>query len=428
MKLYERTLPKLNEKYRYVKHPSGLEIYFLPKDFPDYFISIAAKFGSFIRTLAGEPIPDGTAHYLEHLLFRMPDGSDASDAFSEMGAYVNAWTTNEYTMYFSTGTEHKYRVLELLLRMVTEPSFTREAVEHERDIITQELNIYADQPANALYLATMEALYREHPIRIDVGGTPATIQAIDDALLHRLYEAYYRPSNLVMVVGGKFQAKRVLGIVDRILGCKPYAPTPLTLPNGEPMPECTVHRQITADVVTDHLMLAFRDPVILSGADQSKRGYTADIACRLIFGKAGELYHALYEGELCHRNLSALYEWADGCGHILIKTKSDRTADAIRYLTDYLLHIRDHMPSEERFLRERNNIYADTIRMFDSLEDICISFMEETIGDCDLFDLPERILSITYSDFCRFINEVIAKNPTAIIEMHPNEKKAKESL
>ena len=67
-------------------------------------------------------------------------------AFSRLGAQVNAFTDYAMTGYYFSCTEHFDDCLRLLLRMVTTPYFPRAAMASERDVIADEIALYADSP------------------------------------------------------------------------------------------------------------------------------------------------------------------------------------------------------------------------------------------------------------------------------------------
>ena len=80
-------------------------------------------------------------------MFSLPD-CDPEDAFSRLGAQVNAFTDYAMTGYYFSCTEHFDDCLRLLLRMVMTPDFPRAAMASEREVIADEIALYADSPAD----------------------------------------------------------------------------------------------------------------------------------------------------------------------------------------------------------------------------------------------------------------------------------------
>ena len=78
----EKYSPDIDEKYQYVKHKSGLDIYFIPKKLTTSYALITTKYGAVDNRfrLRGErewtEVPDGIAHFLEHKMFENEDGEE----------------------------------------------------------------------------------------------------------------------------------------------------------------------------------------------------------------------------------------------------------------------------------------------------------------------------------------------------------------
>ena len=94
----------LNEKYKFYKHPSGLDIYIFNKKMSTAYGILGVKYGSVNNRFTVDggteiTVPDGLAHFLEHKLFFNEDGSDSFERFSEYGADANAYTSHTRTAY-----------------------------------------------------------------------------------------------------------------------------------------------------------------------------------------------------------------------------------------------------------------------------------------------------------------------------------------
>ena len=138
---------KLQEKYYYVQHPSGLTILLYPM--PNYSSAYAlfgTRLGSIDTTFKSgndqqfTVVPEGVAHFLEHKLFESEDG-DAFSLFAKTGASANAFTSFDRTCYLFSTTNHFKESLKSLLTFVQSPYFTQETVDKELGIIGQEINL-----------------------------------------------------------------------------------------------------------------------------------------------------------------------------------------------------------------------------------------------------------------------------------------------
>ena len=135
----------------YKQHESGLRIYIMPrKGYTSSYAIFGTKYGSVDSefVVPGEEeitkVPDGIAHYLEHKMFDMPDGSNVFDSFSKYGANANAFTSFNMTAYLFSSTSNFCDNLKILMDYVQKPYFTKESVQKEQGIIGQEIRMYDD--------------------------------------------------------------------------------------------------------------------------------------------------------------------------------------------------------------------------------------------------------------------------------------------
>ena len=187
----------LGERVVTFSTPAGLDLHLLPKPgFRSVHALLAVGYGSIDRrfTLPGSAprtVADGVAHFLEHRLFTSTLG-DVGDRFAALGAEVNAHTTYTNTAYFFSGTEKVGECLDLLLEFVLNPDFTAEGVTREREIINRELQLYGDNLEWISFIQALHCLYGDHPLGVDIAGTPASIAAIEDTAFLKMADSMWK--------------------------------------------------------------------------------------------------------------------------------------------------------------------------------------------------------------------------------------------
>ena len=183
---------KVKEKLYIEKLKNGLTVMIIPKPgMKKKYMIWGTNYGSndnkFI--VPGEQqvteVPNGVAHFLEHKLFEQEDGTNSLDTLTALGVNANAYTTNDHTAYLFECTDNFYEAMDELMDYVQHPYFTDENVEKEKGIIGQEISMYDDYPDWRVYLNTLEAMYHENPIKIDITGTIETISKIDKDILYK---------------------------------------------------------------------------------------------------------------------------------------------------------------------------------------------------------------------------------------------------
>jgi predicted Zn-dependent peptidase len=184
---------------------NGLKLHILPKPgFAKTEVALTVAYGAVDRDIVlkdGTSVrfPDGTAHFLEHMLFES-ESENISNCFSATGSSVNAYTSPTRTSYFFSTTNGVLAPLDLLLNLVFFPNFTEEFVDKERQIIAKEIQMYQDDLDQTIYEDALDAMFVDHPIRSDVAGTEESIGKIDEKWLKMAYDTFYHPANLHLVV------------------------------------------------------------------------------------------------------------------------------------------------------------------------------------------------------------------------------------
>ncbi len=178
-----------------------------------------------------EPEPQsGISHFIEHMLFkgtrRRPAPVQISGAIEEVGGVLNASTEQELTLYWCKVPDfHVEESLELLIDMLRESLFDPGAVESERKVVIEELNMISDTPNYRVDALIDEMLWPDHPLGRDIGGTKETISRLSGGEMLDHMARYYTPNNIVVSVAGGISRDSV---VERMValskGWTPGAP------------------------------------------------------------------------------------------------------------------------------------------------------------------------------------------------------------
>lgn len=213
-------LKGLDASVYYEKLENGLDVYLLPyENKNNYFMTYATRFGSnqteFVPNKGKDfiKVPDGIAHFLEHKMFEQEDGVDPFTFYAKTGTGANASTTFDSTQYICYGTKNLEENLDYLLTYVNSPYFTDENVEKEKGIIQEEIKMYDDIPEWELEEELRKSVYHVHPMRIDIAGTVDEIKKITKEDLYTCYHTYYQPSNMFLIVAGKFDPEKIITLV-----------------------------------------------------------------------------------------------------------------------------------------------------------------------------------------------------------------------
>ncbi len=126
------------------------------------------------------PDEQGLAHFWEHMAFK---GTKKRRAFhilnrlDAVGGDLNAYTTKE-KIYFhaSVLSVHFEKAIELLSDITFNSTFPEKEIRKERGVILEEMAMYFDDPADAIYDQFDEVIFGDHPLGKNILGTSKSIQ------------------------------------------------------------------------------------------------------------------------------------------------------------------------------------------------------------------------------------------------------------
>ncbi|MDY5627137.1 MAG: pitrilysin family protein, partial [Clostridia bacterium] len=308
----------IGETLYFGTHESGLGIFVVPKkDFSKKYAIIGAKIGSIDNTFIpnGEKdlitVPDGIAHFLEHKMFEMSDGSDAFAKFSKYGANANAFTSFTNTCYLFSCTDNFYESFEHLLNYVKSPYFTDANVEKEKGIIGQEIRMYDDDGEWRVMFNLLSALYKDFPVRIDIAGTIESISHIQPDVLYKCYNTFYDPSNMVLCVAGDVDEENVLKITDKIMGDKITGSKAKSVYPSEQESVFKKKIEQKLSVSAPIFDIGFKDTDKMSGNDILKNEIAVKIILSSVASKSSDLYERLYNDGLINDEFSYDYMYEE---------------------------------------------------------------------------------------------------------------------
>ncbi|HEX4951771.1 MAG TPA: pitrilysin family protein [Thermoanaerobaculia bacterium] len=153
-----------------------------------------------------EPGLGGTAHFLEHMMFKGSRnyGPGEIDRLTQaLGGVNNAFTSHDLTAYyFDFAADRWTEALAIEVDRMENLTLDPDEVASERQVILEEISMSASDPWDALETEAMAALFQPHPYGRPVLGTEADLLRIGRDELAAFHARFYRPENAVLVIGG----------------------------------------------------------------------------------------------------------------------------------------------------------------------------------------------------------------------------------
>ena len=381
--------------------PSGTTIIFIPKENTNKkYIIFGIKFGANDRRFINKEgkeivLPDGVAHYLEHKMFEQENGINSLDALSSLGVDANAYTTNDHTAYLFECTKNFDKALKELLDYVQHPFFTDENVEKEKGIISQEIQMYDDEPEWKLYLNTMKAMYHNNPVKIDVAGTVQSIKRINKEVLYETYNNFYLPENMTIVVCGNFEKDYIFDLIEKNLIQKSKMKAK-RIYDDEPNTICK--KEIIENKDVSIPLFSFGYKLDEKGIN-AKKIIETEILLEIIIGTSSKLYEKLYENGILYEEVSSNIEFAkNNYSHILIQGKSNRIEELEVLLKNEIERFKENGINKEDFERAKRKLYGLYVREFDDVQDVSNLFLTNYIKKINAFEYVDSFSKISLEE------------------------------
>ena len=417
----------IGERYYYTKHKSGLDIYVIPKKFRQSYAIFSTKYGAADNCfkLEGDKdfvkVPDGIAHFLEHKMFENEDGSDTFERFARYGADANAFTSSEMTGYLFSCTSHYDENLEILLDYVTKPYFTPQTVAKEQGIIGQEIKMGEDNPGRARYYNTMEALYADSQIKINVAGTVESIAEITADLLYSCYRTFYNLSNMVLVTSGDITMEQVLAVADKVLPMqeekkivRSYNPEKAEVNKKRVKVKMAVSKPIFEIGIKDIEIPAEPKELL-------KKSIAGAVLYDMLFGGTSDFAIDVYESGLV-RGFAAGYslDHIFGMGELI--GESDDPEAVYDKFVKYVEEKKKTGLDRGEFERIKKANYASLVKSFDSTQNIANNVTYMLLDGIDIMDYSKAVSEVSFEYTEKLLRKLFDERYYAMSVVEPLEK------
>lgn len=209
--------------YKKYKLSNGLRVLFAPlHDTNAVTVLAMTKVGSRYETAKN----NGVSHFLEHMMFKgtdkRPTARDVSKELDGVGANFNAFTSKDYTGYYiKLGSDHLALAMDIVADMLWHSKFLQEEIDRERHVITEEINMYEDNPIMHVEEKFEESMFgATHPLGRLIAGPKSNIATMARKDIVGYFHSHYFPANMVLCVAGKFPQSSTLREIQSLFGTR----------------------------------------------------------------------------------------------------------------------------------------------------------------------------------------------------------------
>ena len=166
----------------------------------------------------------GSAHYLEHLLFKGTGRRSVTDIAEEVdavGGELNAFTSKEHTCYYAQVLDSDLPMaVDLLCDVVFGAVNAAADVDLERSVVLEEIAMRDDDGEDLAHELFTGALLGDHPLGRSVLGTEESVRGMSRARVHGFYRRHYAAPRMVVAVAGNVEHRRVVRLLRKALGAR----------------------------------------------------------------------------------------------------------------------------------------------------------------------------------------------------------------
>ena len=176
-----------------------------------------------------KPGEEGSAHFIEHMLFKGTKYSSASELAGRMdaiGGQINAFTTRDTTCFYARVLDtHLGKASDILSEMFFDSLFREEDVVSERGVVLEEIDMYRDTPEDVVVEQLLGKVF-PGALGRPVLGKVSSLEKMTGASLRAFKEREYSPERIVVSVCGSFTDADVQRLAER------FSALPASHPNA----------------------------------------------------------------------------------------------------------------------------------------------------------------------------------------------------
>ena len=405
----ELELKGLNEKI-YVYHTKcGLPIYmWVNEKVSSMYASLSVKYGSIhTKFKIGKKtyeVPNGIAHFLEHVKFNIDEETTAHDEFYKLGGDANAFTTFDYTSYIVFATNNKKENLEELLNFVYNPFFTKKCISKEKGIIVEEANMGLDDPYSIVFFHSLLNTLQKSKYRNTITGTPDDVTSITLEDVKLVYDTFYHPENMFLTLTGNFNPYEMACLVEDNLSKKKFGKylNPIIIKENEPKKVTTKYKEEYINVTYPRLKFSIKmDMSRFKNYSSLELKILTSLLFNINFGATSDFKDELMEKGLI-QNMNVTCDVYDDTFVVTINVISNFKEEIIKKVKEKLENL---SISELDFKRKKNATIATLILDYEDLENVSYRIQDDGLNNGGIVtNLKEILEDETIDDLKNIIN------------------------
>lgn len=375
----------------------------------------------------------GTAHFLEHLMFRgtprRPSTRAIASGIENVGGWLHALTTEEIIAYFiHIPSEHSFLLCDVLADLILNSCFDPIGTRIELESIIEELRKNESDPWTKLQDAFSKLLFDGHPAAGWPGiGTEASVRAIEREMVVDYYRSCFVSSNSALCIAGRIEEPNELfSEINRLFGALSSS-LPLRervrFADTQSRPELVV---VEYNIPQTKIELGVKCP----GITLDDKYPMKVLGSVLGGGWTSRLYHELLEdrGLLYEFNIDFTFKGDTShfafCGGV----KQERWLEAVKIVLNEFAALRENGVSLGELERAKHKILERERRSWEGSENV-VHYLIDQWADYDevsFKDETDGIRAVTAKDVMRVAQKFFRDEHLNLAVLGPHSKETRK--
>lgn len=384
-----------------------------------FYGTLSTKYGSIHNNFKIDDVeynmPTGIAHFLEHLKFNESAEFTAHDYFNKMGSSTNAFTTFHYTNYQVFGNYNPKDNVNHLLDFVYNPYFTKSMVKNEKGIIIEEAKMGEDDPYTVMLFKHLNNLFNESEYKRTITGKVEDIKKIklEDILL--VYNTFYHPENMFLIVTGNFNPYEIAESVKATMAGKSFDKfkKPEILAKKEPKKVSVPYEEVNINITNQKIKYGFKiSKKEFKDFDDLHIRIFTNMILKANFGNSSDFKDELLQKEIIS-SMSYMSEIFDNYLTVMFTIDSEMSDLVIELLEEKLNNLEI---SEKTFRRLQKANIASVILNYEDVENVNVILQEQILYYGKIIDNSKEIYEeLKYEDIIKFIRYFDTSNSSILV-------------
>lgn len=354
-------------------------------------------------------IDNGMAHLIEHLILEHSIYGNLITELRKKHMFCNGITSICKTEFFFNCVENLEEGIELLIKGINIPNFTKEDLEATKPAIYEEIRINNDRKFRKLFEMRNKQLFKEIPY-INTIGTIENVKSFDYDLVKKTHETFYIPSNQIIVVAGNFDVDSTFKLIEKLYKALPTKKSEISIfQYEEPALVNTKYQSEKFNTGEDIVSIAYKiDIKNLTSEQLLELDFYLSYFGYMNFGVNSSLYQELISQQIIVGNLDSEHLFIDGFVIFVVEGFVKNEDEFIKRITETI--------SSPCLDRQLFDLYQKDSKMqiairSESIGQMIGPFIENVINfNYPHFDTVDQINSYSFEHFEKMIKELEFSN------------------